>query len=53
MYYRVNRNRVLQRESTISSLETVSLVGTWGKRLPKMEEVLIMGLVVPQLVIFV
>ena len=53
MYYRVNRNRVLQRESTISNLETVSLVGTWGKRLPKMEEVLIMGLVVPQLVIFV
>jgi len=42
-----------RRESTISSLDTVSLVETWGKQLPKMEEVLIMRLMVRQLVILV
>jgi len=37
----------------ISSAKVVSLVGTWDKRLSKMEEVLIMGLMVRQLVILV
>ena len=37
----------------ISSLKKVSLVGTWGKLLSKMEKVMIMGLVVRQLVILV
>jgi len=37
----------------ILSSKVVSLVGMWDKRLSKMEEVLIMGLMVHKLVILV
>jgi len=40
-------------KDTISSSKVVSLVGTWDKWLSKMEDLLIMGLVVLQLVIIV
>jgi len=45
------RRSVQGGKDTIPNGKAVSLVGTWDKQLSNMEEVLIMGLVVHQLVI--